>query len=104
MKGQDRKRMLRDLDKIDRLQQASESMELSLPWSSGPKLLEVILDFFSVFEDHAKALKAKALKRSTIRNNVCSTHWVLESRILDINSHALIESAVTTDLPHVAHI
>ena len=59
-----------------------------------PQIIRSNFRFFSVFEDHAKALKAKALKRSTIRNKVSSTHWVLESRILDITSHALIESAV----------
>ena len=50
------------------------------------------------FREHVECLKAKAAKRMGILNKVGSTTWGLESRILAITTHSLVESVASYGL------
>ena len=95
LKEQDRKRMMPDLGEPAKWGETSKDeseLELPFPWKCSFRLLGVVLDCQWVFGEHAASLKTKATKRVGIVNRAGNTTWGLESRILTITVHALIES------------
>ena len=106
LKEQKRKRMSRDLDKIvAETEEGGEKADLPFQWSYCYRLLGVILDCHWAFEEHLKVLKTKAERRQAILRRVSNTRWGLETRILSITTHSLVESVVSYGLAtYGAHI
>ena len=71
-----------------------ESQELPFPWKFSFRLLGIIIDCQWAFNEHVEGLMAKAAKRMGILNRIGNTTWGLESRILSITTHSLVESVV----------
>ena len=89
--------MISDLDRLVKQADRSETQdvpELPFPLRFSFRLLGIILDCQWSFREHVTGLRAKAIKRLGIFNRVGNTTWGLESRILAITAHSLVESVV----------
>ena len=89
---------------LDRLQNqkkgGAENKEEELPfnWVQSFKLLGVILDNEWKFDQHREEAKAKARKRFVVLTKVGNAVWGMESRILSVTAHSLVESVVSYGL------
>ena len=92
-------RISRDLGKVENLK-GKDKNERGLPYPNKYcfRLLGVVLDCHWTFEEHIKELKATAKRRLVILNRVGNTNWGLESRIMAITTHSLIESVTNYGL------
>ena len=94
LKEQKRKRMSRDLDRIMQTMGEEARVDLPFKWIYSYRLLGVELDCHWAFVEHLRVLKAKAERRLTILRKVSNALWGLETRVLSITTHSLIESVV----------
>ena len=91
--------MLRALEKIE-VKEGIQVQTLVLPytWKYNFKLLAVMLDCQWAFEEHIQEVRKEAIKRLFVLHRVATTTWGLETRILSITTHALLESVVNYGL------
>ena len=94
LKEQVRQRMSQDLDSLIARKRGGEEAALPFPWTHSFKFLGVVLDCHWHFREHLQEMKKKAIKRLHIVKRVAGTVWGMESRILAVSTHALIESIV----------
>ena len=94
LREQNRQRMSQDLRALEKSEEKEGKGELPFPWTYSFRLLGVILDCHWHFREHFRELQKKAVKRLHIVKRVAGTVWGMESRILAVTVHALIESIV----------
>ena len=95
-KEEKKRRMNQDLDCLESKIAISKKKEgeLPYPWTYSFKLLGVVLDCHWNFRAHFEEVRKKAAKRIHIIQRVSGTVWGMESRILAVSTHALVESVV----------
>ena len=87
-------RMQQDVEKLLSEQTAAQELRLPFPWVHSFRLLGVVVDCGWTFHQHFMEIRTKLAKRLQAMRKVSGTVWGLESRILAVTVHALLESVV----------